>query len=457
LPVNEAKALGTIASVLGQLPHGAEADARLTGGDWGTMRFANGRIHQPHLESGQLLSLRVASDHRLGTATTTDLTKAGIAAVVRQAVAIAAVSPVERKFPGFPEGSRKVPVVAYSESTARLTPEAQGRLAASALDAAEAEIPDGRVSGVVNAGHEFLAVANTAGLSRFSRRTVVMSSVLVDRPSADPQVSGWSEGAHWDAAALDTAQLGREAAGRVARSAPGSVKPGKYRVLLGGSAAADLVSYLGYLGFNGHGEEEGWSCLGKHRGRRVLPEGMTLLDDGLSPKTIPQAIDFEGLEKRRTPLVENGVAGNAVVDLVTAGRLGVSPTGHGVPPESPYGEWGPNPTQVRVLGGTATEEELIKETRRGILVTRFHYVRVVHPAQSLLTGMTRDGTYRIENGEVTEPLRNLRFTESILGALSHAELWGRADRRYSDERGGSTVTSPSLLTGAFRFTSATLF
>ncbi|MCI4331731.1 MAG: TldD/PmbA family protein [Thermoplasmata archaeon] len=454
---DEARSLRLLADTLAALPPGADADARLTGGEWGTMRFANGRIHQPHLEHSRLLSLRVASDLRLGTATTTDLTPEGVKEVVRQALAIAAISPVERKFPGFPAGSKNPKPVAFSEATARLTPEAQGRIAAAALNAAHAAIPDSRVSGVVNAGQEFIAVANTSGLSRFSRRSVIQSSVLVERPTADPPVSGWSEGAHWDARELDAAALGREAASRVATTAPASVKPGKYRVLLGGSAASELIGYLGYLGFNGHGEEEGWSCLAKKRGRRTLPESMTIIDEGRSPYSIPQAIDYEGVEKRRTPLIESGVARAAVTDLVTAGRLGVSTSGHGLPPESPFGEWGPIPTQVRLLGGDAREEEMIRETRRGILVTRFHYVRVVHPGQSILTGMTRDGTYQIEKGEVTRPLRNLRFTESILASLGKAEMWGRAGRRYSDERGGATVTSPSLLTGAFRFTSSTLF
>lgn len=446
-----------LAAAFALLPPTVEADARLTRSRWGTMRFANGHVHQPHLEQGAHLSFRVAAGRRLATATTTDLTPPGLERVVRTALALAAVAPVERKFPGFPGGTRPVPAVPFSEATAALSPEQQGRLAARALDAAHRAIPDSRVSGVVNVGHESLAVANTSGLSRSTRRSAAQASVLVERPEQEPPVSGWAEGAHWDAAHLDTAALGREAASRVAEAAPVEVRPGRYRVVLGGAAVAELLGYFGFLGFDGHGEEEGWSCLAKRRGRRIFPRGMTLVDEGRSAYSLPQAIDYEGMAKRRTPLVTDGVVGAPVTDLVTAGRLGSSPTGHALPPESPFGEWGPVPTQMRLLGGDASDEELIREARDGILVTRFHYVRVVHPARSILTGMTRDGTYRIEHGEVTRPVRNLRFTQSILETLGKAEMWGRSTRRFSDERGGSTVTSPALLTGAFRFTSATLF
>jgi predicted Zn-dependent protease len=107
--------------------------------------------------------------------------------------------------------------------------------------------------------------------------------------------------------------------------------------------------------------------------------------------------------------------------------------------------------------GDASDDELVKETRSGVLVTRFHYVRVVHPGRAVITGMTRDGTYRIENGEIVGPVRNLRFTQSILSALAGVELLGKERRRYADERGFSSATCPAAVAGEFSFTSATLF
>jgi PmbA protein len=440
------------------LPEGVSADARVTRDAWTTIRFANGRIHQPLIERRTHLSFRVADGGRLGTATTVDLTAEGIAAVVREARALARTAPVERKFPGFPTDSLPRPApVAFSASTAALGPEGATRIAEQILDAAIDRAPGGRIAGVVNVGSELRRVVNSTGLDRSTKTSAAQATVLVDRPERDPPVSGWSEGAHWDAAHLEPARLGREAADRVATSAPESVAPGSYRVLLRRSAVSDLLQYLTAMGFGGHGEEEGWSCLRKKRGRKIAPDFVHLVDDPRSRQTIPSSIDYEGVATRATRLVDHGVAGPAVMDVVTSGRLGRPLTGHGVPPESPYGDYGPGPGHLLLSAGDASEEELVRETRRGILVTRFHYVRVVDPGLGIITGMTRDGTYRIENGEIVGAARNLRFTESVLTALKGTELLGRARRIHSGERGGGSATCPDLLTKSFRFTSATLF
>ncbi|MFZ3356022.1 MAG: TldD/PmbA family protein [Thermoplasmata archaeon] len=447
-----------VAATLEALPEGVEADARVVYSNWGTMRFANSRIHQPHLERATTLSIRIWEDQRLGTATSVDTSKEGIALLLRRARALAHVAPPERKFPGFPQdGGRSMREVGYSTTTARLSPEAQVRLAERALRAAEDARPHSRVSGAVNVGERQLVVVNSNGLSRTTRRSMAQASVLVERPDDDPPVSGWSEALAWSADRLDTSLLGREAAERMASAPPAPVEAGKYRVLLAGPAASELFGWLCYLGFSGHSEQEGWSCLRRYRGRRIGPADLSVIDDPRASASLPQAIDYEGVVKRPVPLVEEGVARAAVTDLVTAGRLGVHTSGHAQPPEWPEGDAGPLPSQTLVAGGSANWDELVRETRRGLLVTRFHYVRVVHPGKGILTGMTRDGTYRIERGEIVGPVRNLRFTESVLTAIKHLELLGKDRRCYGDERGTFAITTPPVVTGEFRFTSATLF
>ncbi len=441
-----------------QLPEGAQADVRLKEHRWGTMRFANSWIHQPHLETQTSLSLRVALDRRLGISTTTDLSKAGLDRVAREAVAIARIAPVERRFSGFPPDGARVRTASFSASTAGMGPEAQAAFAGRVLSAAESTCPGARISGVVNIGSERLRVRNSAGLDRSTVRSIVQSSVLVERPDHDPPVSGWSEGAEWDIRKLNPARLGREAGERVAADSPIAYPPGRYRVVLRGSAVAEMLGYLGHMGFGGYAFEQGWSCLRGKTGRRIAPSFVHLVDDGMDEASLPQAIDYEGVAKRRTPLIDRGIAGGAVTDLVTAARLRRrTSSGHALPPEAPWGEWGPQPSHQLLAPGGATEEELVRETRRGILVTRFWYVRVVQPGRSIITGMTRDGTYRIEGGEIVGPIRNLRFTESVLGTLARTELLGRDWERYADERGLSTVTCPAIRVNGFRFTSATLF
>ncbi|MCI4362079.1 MAG: TldD/PmbA family protein [Thermoplasmata archaeon] len=444
------------ARVLDQLPDGATGDVRIREEAWTTMRFANGKIHQPHVERGRSVSLRAVLDHRIATATTTDTTPAGLTRLVREALALAAIAPVDRRVGPFPSGGRPQPAK-FSATTARMGPEAVGRLAARALDAAGASEPGRRVSGAVNVGTQTLAVANTSGRSVSETRTASQCSVLAEEPNREPPVSGWAEEAHWDARQLDTARIGREALGRMPTAPLRSAPPGTYRVLLSGAAASEVLSFLGHLGFAGHGEEEGWSCLKTRRGRRAFPKGVSLLDDARSTQSLPVGFDEEGTPKRRTALIEEGVVGGPVTDLVTAGHLGTRLSGHALPPESPFGEWGPVPTSMVFGAGDTPEADLPAAVGDGLLITRFHYVRVVHPSHGTITGMTRDGTYRIRKGEVAEPVRNLRFTQSVVDALHDLEAWGRERRRYGDEHGLASVTTPAMVIGKFRFTSATVF
>ena len=442
--------------VLATLPEGTTGDVRVITSSSTTIRFANGRIHQPHLERSTHVSFRVADGRRLATATGSDASAAGLSALAGTARALARIAPVERKFPGFaPPKGRGPGRLAYSRSTAELSPEGATRLAEEILETTASEAPGARVAGMVYVGHEILRVANSAGLDRTTDRSFASANVLVRRPDHDPPVSGWSEAAHWDAARLGPARLAHEAAERVARSAPQPVEPGAYPVVLRGPAVADLLRFLAHLGFGANGEVEGWSCLGRRRGRRVAPSSVTLRDDPPSRETIPQAIDYEGTWTASTPLIQKGIAGNVVTDLLTSGRLGRKLTGHALPPQAPWGDYGPTPSHLLLDPGDASEDELVRETGRGLLVTRFHYIRIVDPGRGVITGMTRDGTYVIENGKVVHPARNLRFTESVLTALKGVTLLGKERRTYFED--GSAVTAPALAVGSFRFTSATLF
>jgi len=445
-----------LAAALRGLPDGTSGDVRIVRSSSTTIRFANGRIHQPHLERSTHVSFRVEDAHRLATATGSDATDVGLRSLGTTAQALARIAPVERKFPGFkPPTGRGPGRLAFSRATAQMSPEAATRIAEEVLASAQSDAPGGRVAGVVSVGTEELRVANSEGLDRTAARSVAHASVLVQRPDLDPPVAGWSEGAHWDASRLGPARLGREAAERMPRSTPVAVPPGAYPVVLRGPAVADLLRFLSHLGFAANGEVEGWSCLARRRGKKVAPPTVTLTDDPRSRDSIPMAIDYEGTWTAATPLIEKGVARGVVTDLLSAGRLGRPLTGHAQPPEAPWGDYGPIPSNLLLAKGDASEEELVRATGKGLLVTRFHYVRVVDPGRGVITGMTRDGTYVIENGEVAGPARNLRFTESVLDAIAGITLLGKERRAYSD--GGGAVTAPSIATRSFRFTSATLF
>lgn len=443
--------------VLGALGPGESGDLRAFEATWTTIRFADGRIHQPHAERSSSLSLRVADGTKLGVATTTDRSPAGLDRLVRSARTLARCAPSELRFPGFPADGGPVRPVPFSRATATLDPDSACRLVAEAIDAARAVAPGAHVAGALHVGFERLRVANTRGLDRSTDRSIAQASVLVEGPDRRAARSGWSEGAHWDLRRLRPSRLAREAAERMPTTAPQPVPAGAYPVVLRGPAVAELLSFLGYLGFGGLPETDGTSCLARSRGRQRFPVPLTLEDDPRSKETLPQSIDCEGLPSRRTALVRRGRVGPAVCDLVTAGRLGRRPTGHGLPPQAPWGPAGPFPSHLLLATGTESEEELVRTVRRGLLVTRLHYVRTVDPGSGTITGMTRDGTYRIEHGEVAGPVRNLRFTESVVDVLARVSGLGRTRRLHASERGGTCQTAPAIASERFRFTSATVF
>ena len=187
-------------------------------------------------------------------------------------------------------------------------------------------------------------------------------------------------------------------------------------------------------------------------GEQIVGPNITLWDDGLDPSGVPMPFDFEGMPKRRVTFFDGGIAREVVYDSFTAGREGKQSTGHALPAPNSYG---PMPLHLFLAPGDADAAALLRGIERGLWVTRFHYVNVVQPTRAILTGMTRDGTFLIENGEISRPVHNLRFTQNVLDALSTVEAIGREPMMLQDEVGGTRV--PPLRIGRFSFTSATEF
>ena len=246
------------------------------------------------------------------------------------------------------------------------------------------------------------------------------------------------------------AAVGRRAADKAVRSAsPRAIEPGEYEVVLEPNAVSTLVGFLAYIGFGGRALTEGRSCLSGKEGQRVADPRITIYDDALSPETIGLPFDFEGTPRRRVDLIRDGVFLDGVYDRRTAKQAGKETTGHALPPPNPEG---PFPLNLFMAPGEAGLEDMVAATSRGLLVTRFHYSNIVNPVESSITGMTRDGTWLIEDGEVRHPVVNLRFTQSILEALSEVSMVGR-DTELASEFFFSASRVPALKIDRFRFTS----
>jgi predicted Zn-dependent protease len=261
-------------------------------------------------------------------------------------------------------------------------------------------------------------------------------------PSADPLKKLL---AGFGSRALRTALRGRS---------PGQVKPGEYTVILDPRATAELVEFLGHLGFASQAHVEGRSCLSGRLGTRVVGENITLRDDGLDPAGQPMPFDFEGAPRRALTLIENGVARELPHSSATARRMKAEPTGHSLGPASPHGGM---PMHLVMKPGTASLEEMIASTGKGLYVSRFWYTNVSDPARAVITGMTRDGLFRITNGKLGRPVCNMRFTQSVLEALSRVDMIGSELVSVGADWGGGVTRVPALRIAGFRFTGATEF
>jgi predicted Zn-dependent protease len=300
-----------------------------------------------------------------------------------------------------------------------------------------------------------VAVASSTGLRGVDRVTDAFMRVICR--DADGR-SGFATGTGSAASQLDPRAIGRRAAGKVSAEEPAELEQGEYPVVLGDEAVRTLLEFLGALAFDGLAHAEGRGALVGKLGTRVAASAINLSDSPRFPRTLPRRFDAEGVAKVPVPLIQDGVAHAVCHDTRSAARAGggATSTGHALRPGgSPYGAV---PTNLVLIGGGAADEhELATTIERGIYVTRLWYVNTVHPKETLLTGMTRDGTFLIEDGQITRPLRDVRFTDSVLRILEATEALTSTPRltaegEFYGTRFATGTVCPALRTRGLRVT-----
>jgi predicted Zn-dependent protease len=430
---------------------GDEVEAVVHSERSGLARFAASDVHQPTLIENTTVQVRVVRDGRVGWAITNRLSDDGLAAVARRAEEAAASAPADPAFPGLAEPERLPEVDGFDEATAALGPDDQARLAAAAIDAAGAT----EIYGFFTSAVTELAIATSRGVRAGQRMTDATALVL----AAGEGVSGYAEATAWSAGSIDPAAVAEEAVAKAARtSGARELEPGSYRAVLEHYALAELLDYFAFDSFGGLGLIEERSYLAGRLGTLVFDEKVSIADHALDPRGLPRSFDFEGTPKQRVALVEDGVARGVVWDRTTAARAGngARSTGHAPPVEARV--YGPLATALVLAPGDAESPEALAElVGDGIYVTRLHYLSVVDPREGVITGMTRDGTFRIREGRIAEPLVNLRFTvsmprllEDVPGLTSDVTLVNRSD--FYGERDPTGALVPSLATARFTVT-----
>ena len=409
-------------------------------------RFANNAIHQNVAEHGVTISIRTVVDGRTARVTTNRFDEDSLRAAVESCLQLAHSQP---KIPGLlsmPGKQRYRRVNRFTKETAATTPEDRARAIRKSCDLA---IRNGQVAaGIFSTGQSQLALGNSRGLFAGYRQTQAEFSITMqDEPAAS-----WAKANSGNVRDFDPQKLAARASekARMAKDAQ-ELAPGKYTVILEPAAVLDLVGFLFY-DFAATALADQRSCLTKRMGKQLFGKNISIADDVYHPQQLGAPFDGEGIPRQRVSLVENGVPRNLVYSRATAKKSGKKPTGHGFALPNEYGE---APMNLVFGGGDSSIEKMIASTDRGLLVTRVWYIREVDPYEKVMTGMTRDGLYLVENGKVTSAVRNFRFNQSLIELLRNVEAMSPSSRGTAEEAFEMVV--PAMKVHNFHFTEPTKF
>lgn len=422
----------------------AQASAFLL--DTALTRFANSQIHQNVATKKGGVLVKVIVNKQISNTRVNTLEEEQIENAVIQAVKIVKASPPNKDFKSLPEPEPWTPIAGvFDKETANCTPKFRAERVKEAIDTAHSKSSIVKaVAGNFSSGLLAYAVANSLGVSAHAEVTSANMKTTVISKSGTSEGFGTAEKYSRHIKEIQPTVLAEDAAEKSVKSVnPAKLSPGQYQVVLSPLAASTLLMYLSYVGFSATSYQDGRSFVEYCLDHQVFDGKLNVKDDGKDLRTLYAVpIDGEGVPKRAVHLINNGIVSEQSIcyNSFTAGKEGKKSTGHALPPITGFYFERPMPFNLIANPGDATLEEEIAETRRGIFVTTFHYVNPVEPTKVMLTGLTRDGTFLIENGEISKPIVNMRFTDSMLSALKNIPIIGKELEMV----GATTVPSMKL-------------
>ena len=446
--LGETKALEILKKVASMV-EADQAEAILMGGSSALTRFANSTIHQNVFEKDNVVYLRVARGKKIGVATSNMTDDESLKALAKKAGEIAEAQVPNPNFNGFAKSERAPRVDAFFTETLECSPQRRAENVKAVIDAAA------RFNFLAAGSHSTsateLAFLNTLGTRQYHKYTSVFMNTVVMAPTS----SGYADSSCLNVADLDPAAVGEEATRTCAESQnPREIEEGPYDVVLTPYAVNSLMDWLSYIGFGADSFQDGRSFMSGNLGKPIMGKNISIWDDGFDPAGVPMPFDFEGVPKQRVNMIEDGVAKAVVYNTISAKKGSTTSTGHALSPDE---EVSALPLNMFFSTGDSTEEEMIASMERGLFVRRFHYVNgLLAPKKALFTGMTRDGTFMVENGKIKYPVKNLRFTHSMLDAFSNVEMLTRKSKLHISDWVGATVV-PGLKIKNFNFSGKTEF
>lgn len=460
---------GDIFDRIKKLSSADEVEVLFSGGRFALTRFANNTIHQNVAEENYVVSVRSVFGGRTARAFTNKFDDESLRQVVRSAESLAKLQhpdpdlllmPDSREAAGTADKSVRStqPPLRYFETTAGITPELRADGVKKIVGVAEKHKLT--TAGVFSSAESLEGIFNSRGLSNWHTQT--LAEVSITMIGADS--SGWQKSNSPDVANLDPLALAETAARKAIESmSPREIPAGKYTVILEPAAVLDIVGFM-FWDYSGMSILDQRSFLTGRIGTKLFGDNISIWDDAGHPLQTGAPFDGEGVRRQTVGLIENGVVKRVVYARATAERMKrseykdsvgpVEATGHGFALPNEMGEM-PQNIVFEPVSDPQTVEQMIASTERGVLVTRLWYIREVEPFEKMLTGMTRDGTFYVENGRVQGGARNFRFNESLIHMLSNVESMSVPVRACGEESFDMVV--PAMKVKEFNFTEVTKF
>lgn len=429
--------------LLSSVPEGVEAETVVTKGNLSLTRFANSFIHQNVSEDGVNIHLRVALDSKVASGGTTRSDDESLQRLVAQTIEVAELQARDELWQGLAPPVDIAPGDHFDEATAGADPAARADLVKRFVDAG------GGLSAAGYCSTEGWDVVYAS--SNGHRATARTSQATLDGIHQTATSAGSGHGTSIRVGDLDADAIGELAARRAADSvAPFDTKPGDYEVVLAPEAVGTIAIFLAAYAFNGKAAVENRSMA--KLGEQQFDEQISLRQDPADPRAVSLPFDGEGSPAKTYPLIDRGVSAGLSYDRRVAARAGAETTGNHA--YGPSAWFGPIATDLFLEPGSSSVEELIAGVERGLYVSTFNYCRILDEKTMVVTGLTRNGTFMIENGRITDAVTNLRFTQSFAGALAPDNVLGVGDdARYSDNEFAPAITFvPSLRLASWNFT-----
>ena len=413
----------------------------------GLSRIANSEIHQNVFEDRTSLTVSIYASHKVSSITTNLLSDDGIAEAVKEAIHNLALLPDGEEQPGLVSEPKELETLRFSQELHdAFGVEARVKMVAEGMKQVTAPYT---AFGQLSYRAAATGMGNSAGIRRYNNSNQVRFALLI---SDDIGGTGYANMAATTPKDVDMAGVFAVALQKAkANREPIEIEPGAYTVILEPLAVSNLLGLL-MRSFSGAAILSKMSFLTDRLGEKMFSDKLTVIDDWNSEEAPGVAFDMEGTPRQKLTLIEDGVTKEVAYDLVAAKKAGTQSTGHGV---AFMGRRAGAPQNIIISGGEKTLEQIIAETDRALLVTRFHYMNPVNARQAVLTGLTRDGFFLVENGKITKAVRNMRFTESMLLALNQIVDISSDRARLGTMMGSACV--PGMKISNFHFTGKTSF